>query len=43
MEHKPSSPSKVDSLYGEQTAATREWAADYIVRNREMLELMARL
>jgi hypothetical protein len=43
MERKPSSPSKVDSLYGEQTAATRAWAVDYIARNREMLEMMASL
>jgi hypothetical protein len=33
----------VESLYGEATAETRAWAVDYIARNREMLELMARL
>ena len=30
-------------LYGDQTAETRKWAADYIARNHDMLELMARL
>ena len=33
----------VDSLYGEETAETRAWAIDYIARNRDMLDLMARL
>jgi hypothetical protein len=32
-----------DSLYGEETAEIRAWAKDYIDRNREMLDLMARL
>ena len=31
------------SLYGEETAEIRSWAADYIARNKEMLDLMARL
>jgi hypothetical protein len=28
---------KDDSLYGEETAQTRQWAAAYIARNHEML------
>lgn len=32
-----------DSLYGDETAEARAWAADYIARNREMLDSMARL
>jgi hypothetical protein len=32
-----------DSLYGEATLETRLWALDYIARNRDMLDLMARL
>lgn len=30
-------------LYGEETSDVRAWAADYIARNRDMLDLMARL
>ena len=33
----------VDSLYGEETAEFRAWAVDYIARNKDMLDLMARL
>jgi hypothetical protein len=33
----------VTSLYGEETAEFRAWVADYIVRNKDMLDLMARL
>lgn len=43
MDSKPATPRPADSLYGEETAATRAWAVDYIARNREMLDLMARL
>jgi hypothetical protein len=32
-----------DSLYGDATLETRLWALDYIARNRDMLDLMARL
>ena len=30
-------------LYGEATASARAWTLGYIARNREMLDLMARL
>jgi hypothetical protein len=30
-------------LYGDATPETRLWALDYIARNRDMLDLMARL
>ena len=43
MDQKPSTARQADSLYGDETAETRAWAIDYIERNREMLDLMARL
>ncbi|MFO1536085.1 MAG: hypothetical protein ABR586_10505 [Thermoplasmatota archaeon] len=36
-------PLAPDSLYGEETEGVRLWAKDYIARNRDLLDLMARL
>ena len=43
MDGKPPAARAVTSLYGEETADFRAWVADYIVRNKDMLDLMARL
>jgi hypothetical protein len=43
MDGKAPTARAVTSLYGEETAEFRAWVADYIVRNKDMLDLMARL
>ena len=43
MDGKAPAARAVTSLYGEETAEFRAWAADYIARNKDMLDLMARL
>ncbi len=43
MDGKAPAARAVTSLYGEETAEFRAWVADYIVRNKDMLDLMARL
>lgn len=43
MDGKAATARAVTSLYGEETAEFRAWVADYIVRNKDMLDLMARL
>jgi hypothetical protein len=39
----PKQPIGVEPLYGDETAEFRAWATDYIARNKDMLDLMARM
>ena len=43
MDGNASAPRAVTSLYGEETAEFRAWVADYIARNKDMLDMMAGL
>jgi hypothetical protein len=43
MDGKIAKARELPSLYGKSTEETRAWAVAYMDRNRELLELMARL